>query len=84
MDRALIEADMHMASDIFWQWEESSKKTTAGHSVIDMHNKILLANYRAAEAEISRAGNCVDNLKPREFHCNLRSWSHKSAILFSI
>ncbi len=51
MDRALIEADMHMASDIFcpwssWQWEESSKKTTAGHSVIDMHNKILLANYR--------------------------------------
>ncbi len=89
MDRALIEPDMHMASDIFcpwssWQWEESSKKTTAGHSVIDMHNKILLANYRAAEAEVSRAGNCADNLKPREFHCNLRSWSYESAILFSI
>ncbi len=83
MDRALIESDMHMASEIFcpwssWQWEESGKKTTAGHSVVDTDNKLLLANYRAAEAEMSRAGS----LKPRVFHCNLGSWTYEYAILF--
>lgn len=72
MDQALIESDMHMASEIFcpwssWQWEESCKKTTAGHSVVDTDNKLLLANYRAAEAETSRAGNCADNLNPECF-----------------
>jgi len=44
---------------------KSCKKTTAGHSTVDTDNKLLLANYRDAEAEIS-----ADSLmpsKPTEF-----------------